>query len=102
MYIMIDCAAASGDEPGAAIIMSVFFVELCFVAIGAKQDVRHPVRGSSHLFTDGFQVNSGAAFDDKFIMDVSDDEAVPEGFHGVAEDVSAYSLHDVFHELWTV
>ena len=35
-------------------------------------------------------------------MDVSDDKAVPEGFHSVAEDVSAYSLHDVFHKLWTV
>lgn len=35
-------------------------------------------------------------------MDVSDDEAVPESFHGVAEDVPADSLHDVFHELRSV
>lgn len=26
--------AASGDEPGVAIIMSVLFVKLCFVTIG--------------------------------------------------------------------
>lgn len=32
--------AASGDEPGAAIFMSVFFVKIGLVAIGAEQDVR--------------------------------------------------------------
>jgi len=99
---MIDCAAASGDEPGAAIIMSVFFVELCFVAIGAEQDVRHPFRGSSHLFTYRIEIHTGITFDDQFIMDVSDDEAVPESFHSVAEDVPADSLHDVLNELRTV
>ena len=34
--------AASGDKPGAAIFMSVFLIKLCFVAIGAEQNVRHP------------------------------------------------------------
>ena len=72
------------------------------VAVGAEQDVRHPFRGSSHLLTDDFQVNIGAAFNDQFIMDVPDDEAVPESFHGVAEDVSADSLDDVLHELRTI
>ena len=82
--------------------MSVFLIKLCFVAIGTEQDVRHPVWGSAHLLTDGFQVNIGAAFDDQLIMDVPDDEAVPESFHGVAEDVTTYSLDDVLHELRTV
>lgn len=49
--------AASGDEPGAAIFMSVFFIKIGFVPIGAEQDVRHPVRRSAHLFTDHIQVN---------------------------------------------
>ena len=31
-------------------------------------------------------------------MNVSDDEAVPESFHGVAEDIPADGLDDVFHE----
>lgn len=31
-------------------------------------------------------------------MDVSDDETVPEGFHGVAEDIPADGLDDIFHE----
>ena len=94
--------AASGDEPGAAIFMSVFFVELCFVAVGAEQDVRHPFRGSAHLFADGFQINTGIAFDDQFIMDMPDDKALPEGLHGIAENVPADSLHDVFYELGTI
>ena len=102
MYIMIDCAAASGDEPGAAIFMSVFLVKRCFIAIGAEQDVRHPFRGSAHLFTYSIEIHTGITFDDQFVMDVSDDEAVPESFHGIAEYVSADSLHDVLHELRTV
>lgn len=75
--------AASGDEPGAAIFMSVFFIKIGFVPIGAEQDVRHPVRRSAHLLTDHIQVNIRAAFDDQLIMNVTDDEAVPECFHGV-------------------
>lgn len=35
-------------------------------------------------------------------MDVTEDEAVPKGFHGVAEDVATDSLDDVLHELRTV
>ena len=95
--------AASGDEPGAAIFMSVFFIKIGFVPIGAEQDVRHPVRRSAHLLTDHIQVNIRAAFDDdQLIMNVTDDEAVPECFHGVAEDIAADGLDDVFHELRTV
>ena len=54
----------SGDEPGAAFFMSVFFIKICLVAVGAEQDVRHPVRRSAHLLTDHIQVNVGAAFYD--------------------------------------
>ena len=92
----------SGDEPGAAIFMSVFFIKIGLVAVGAEQDVRHPVRRSSHLFADDIQINSRAAFDDKLIMNVADDEAVPERFHSVTEDVAADGLNDVLHKLRTV
>ena len=82
--------------------MSVFFIKLCFVSISTEQDVWHPVRGSAHLLTDHIQVNVGAAFDNKFIMYVTNDEAVPEGLHGITEDVAADGLHNVFHELRAV
>lgn len=89
---------SSGDVPGAAIFMSVFFVESCLIPICPQQDIRHPVRGAAHLLTDGFQVNFGSAFNDQFIVDVPDNEAVPEGFHGVAENIPADGLDDIFHE----
>ena len=76
----------SGIEPGAAIFMSVFFIKAGFVAVGAEQDVRHPVRRSAHLLANHTQVNVRAAFDDQFIMNVTDDKAVPESLHGVTED----------------
>ena len=82
--------------------MSVFFIKLCFIPVGAEQDVRHPVRGSVHLLTDSFQINFGTAFDDQFIMNVSDDEAVPECFHSIAEDISADGLDNVLYEFRTV
>ena len=82
--------------------MSVFFIKLCFVAVGTEQDARHPFRGFSHLFTDCFQINARTTFDNQFIMNVSDDEAVPESFHCIAKDVAADSLHDILNELRSV
>ena len=67
----------------------VLAIPVCLVSIGAEQDVRHPVRRSAHLLTDHIQVNIGAAFDNQLTMNMTDDEAVPECLHGVAEDVAA-------------
>ena len=82
--------------------MSVFFIKIGLVAVGTKQDVRHPIGGSSHLLANHTQVNVRAAFDDQLIMNVTDDKAVPECFHGVTEDVAADSLDDILHELRTI
>ena len=82
--------------------MSVFFVKKGLISISTEQDVRHPVRRFAHLLTDHIQVNIRAAFDDQLIMNVTDDEEVPESLHGVTEDVAADSLDDVLHELRTV
>lgn len=95
---MIKAKAASGDDPCAVILISVFFIKIGFIPIRPKQNVRHPVRRSAHLFTDSFQVNSGVAFNNQFIMDVSDDEAVAEGFHSIAEYVAADGLDDILHK----
>lgn len=82
--------------------MSVFFVKIVLIAVGAEQDVRHPVRRSAHLLANHIQVNIRTAFDDQFIVNVSYYEAVPESLHGVTEDVTADGLDDVLHELRTV
>ena len=82
--------------------MSVFFIKICLVAVGTEQDIRHPVRGSAHLFTDNFQVNSGIAFDDKFVVNMPDDKAVAKSFHSIAEDVAADGLNDILYELRSV
>ena len=68
---------------GREALFSILFIKLCFVSVGAEQDIRHPVRGSAHLFADGFQIYTRITFDDQFIVDVSDDKAVPKGFHNV-------------------
>ena len=44
----------------------------------------------------------GAALYNQFIVDVSDDEAVPEGLQGMAEDIAADGLDNFLHELRTV
>ena len=80
----------------------VLAVPLCLIPISPEKDVRHPVRGSSHLFADGFQIDAGVTFDDQFIVDVTNDEAVAEGFHSIAKDVAADGLDDILHELRTV
>lgn len=82
--------------------MSVFFIKICLVAVGAEQDIRHSVRRFAHLLTDHIQVNTRTAFDDQLIMNVTNNEAMPECLHGIAEDVTADSPYDVLHELRTL
>lgn len=94
--------AASGDELGAAIFMSVFFIKIGLVSVSPEQNVRHPVRGSAHLFTDSFEISSGITFDDQFIMNMTDDEAVPKSLHSIAEDIATYGLNDIFYEFRSV
>ena len=80
----------------------VFFIKICFVSIGAEYQTFGPRRRAGHLVADCGEVYVLAAFDDQLIMNVTDNEAVPERFYSVTEDVAADSLDDVFHELRTV
>ncbi len=73
------------NEPGAAFFVSVFLVKHRFISISPEQDAGHPVWRSSHLFADSIQIYAGVAFYDQFIMDMTNDETVPEGLHGAAE-----------------
>ncbi len=94
--------AAYRDITGRPLFSSVFFIKIGFIPVGPEQDVRHPFRRSAHLLTDDIQVNFGTAFDDQFIMNVTDDETVQESFHGVTEDISTDGLHDILNKLRTV
>ena len=59
----------------------IFLIKITFIPVCSKKQSLDPGRGSPHLFADSIQGYIGAAFDDQFIMDVPDDEAMPEGFH---------------------
>lgn len=82
--------------------MSVFFIKIGLISICPEQDVWHPVRGYVHLFTDDFQIYTGIALDDQFIMDVTNDKAVPKYLHSIAENITADGLGDILYELRTV
>ncbi len=108
LHSPLDCLGQSSkktqallDKTGRA-FLSVFLVKHRFISISPEQDIRHPVRRSAHLLANHIQVNIRTAFDDQLIMNVTDDEAVPESLHGVTEDVTADGLDDVLHELRTV
>ena len=85
-----------------ALFFLILLIKTCLVSIGSQQQVRDPVWRSPHLFTDRIQRHIPAAFDNDLIVDMSYDEAAPEGIQGIAEDVPADGLGDVFHQLWAV
>ena len=86
----------SGDVPGAAVFMSVFAIKICFVVVGAEQDIC--IQFGYLPICSQTTFRSTGAFYDRFIMDVFNDEAMPENFHSIAEDVAADGLNDIFYE----
>lgn len=82
--------------------ISIFLIKFTFVSVCPEQQSFGPRRCTSHLLTDGIDTGIPAAFDDQFIMDMTDDGTAPQGLHGIAEDIPADALDDVFHELRAV
>ena len=80
----------------------IFFIKCCFIPIGTKEQSVNPIWGSAHLFTDGIKVSIHRCFNDQFIMYMTYDKAVGEGTHGMAEDIPADCLYDIFYEFWTI
>lgn len=83
-------------------LLLVFSVEWSFISIPTDQDVWHPLRTFAHLLTDDIQGDLRAAFNDRFIMNMANDEAVGEGVHGKTKKIAGDSLDDILHELGTV
>jgi hypothetical protein len=81
---------------------SVFLIEFAFVAVRTEQKAGCPWRSSAHLFTDRINGYVHAALDNQLIVHMSADEAVGECPHGVAENIAADCLGNIFHDLRTV
>ena len=77
-------------------------VKLALVPIRPEKQAADPRRRPAHLIADRLLGYTGAAFDDKLVMDAAHDEAVSEGLHGVCQDVPGHGLHQIFRDLWTV
>ncbi len=80
----------------------ILLIKNAFVPICPEEQSGNPRRCPSHLVADRLQGNLFAGFDDELIMDVTADEAVGQRPHGVGEDIPAYCLDDVLHELRAV
>lgn len=78
---------------------SVFFIKHGLVAISTELEPVCPRWGPAHLFTEDLQVDAGAGFDDQLVVNVHGNEAVRQGPHGVAENITGGGLDDVLHEL---
>ena len=80
----------------------LFLIKSTLVSVGPELDAGDPRRGPPHLLTDYVKRDIRAALDDQLVVNVTADKAVRERPHGVGEDVSGDSLHDVLDELGTV
>ena len=77
----------------------LLLIEIAFIPISPEFDPGKPGRGPPHLLTDHVQRHVRAAFDDEFVVYMTDDLAVMERFHGIGQNVPAYCLHDVLDKL---
>lgn len=78
---------------------SIFFIKIALIPVCPEQQSFGPVRCPAHLLTDDIDTGVFGTLDNQFIMDMADDVAAPQRLHGIAEDVPADALDDVFHEL---
>ena len=82
--------------------MSVFLIEFALETIRTEQKLLCPRWGSRHLLTHDRKRNSLVTFDDEFVMDVGDNVHATQRLYGIAENVAADGLRNVFHELRAV
>ena len=72
------------------------------ISIGPKDQSFCPRRDPAHLLAENVQAHSGICFDDDLIMHMCHDAAAAESFHGMHQDVSGCSLHNVLDKLRSV
>lgn len=93
--------AASGDEPEAANFL-IFFIKFGLITVASDQDVRHPGGRLPHDGSDAADIDFFQAFDDKLVMDMATDLLIGKILHSVAQQISGYSLYNIFYEFRTV
>ena len=71
-------------RPSTGRLLSVLLIKHAFIPVCPQQQARHPIGCLSHDIADLLHVCFLRDFDDEFIMDVPDDEAIPEILHGEA------------------
>lgn len=89
-------------RPSIGRLLLILLIKHAFISISAKQQPWHPIRCLAHEITDLLHVCLHRNFDDEFIMNVPDDEAVAEVLHGKTENVPGYTLNDVLDKLRTI
>ena len=81
---------------------SVFLIEHALVSVRPQQQARHPIRSLSHDIADLLHIFLLRNFDDEFVMDVPDDEAVAKVLHCKTEDIPGYTLDNILDEFRAV
>ena len=76
----------------------MFLIKFALISIPAYQDVRHPFRREAHDVAKFIHRYIGTAFDDHFVVDMTDNPAEGQIFHGIAEKVAGYCLDNVLHK----
>ena len=79
-------------------IRETILVKIALVAVRPKQQTFGPGWCPAHLLTRGGKGNPAVALDDKLIMDMGHDGAVPQRLYGVHEDVPGGSLDAIAHD----
>ena len=75
---------------------------MALIPVCSERHIINPLRRSAHQVTYVLESSILRALNDEFVMHVTYDAAVFQGFHGISQNITAYCLNDVFHKLRTV
>ena len=76
----------------------LFPIKASFVPVCPEQQTADPRMGSAHLLAHCRKRYIRTALDDEFIVNMTADEAVREGFHRICENITPDRLNDVHHK----
>lgn len=80
----------------------IFFIKFGLITVTSDQDVWHPGGRLTHDGGNAADIGILRTFDNKLIMDMAADLLIGKILHSVAQQISGYSLYNIFHKLRTV